>query len=116
MLTGQVEADETCICGKERNKHANEHFNKGHGVVGKYPVVGLLQRGGEVRAMPLKATNRAAPHGTIKANVGLGSRVYTDDWRACREMDGYRHETGRHLNNCIRAMAGKHLPCEKLTN
>src|SRR5580698_9234655 len=41
-----VEADETYVGGKEKNKHANKRHGKGRGYVGKEPVMSLVERGG----------------------------------------------------------------------
>src|SRR5579872_208814 len=52
-LSGEVEADETYIGGKARNMHVRDKRRKslkGGGAAGKTAVLGLLMRGGEVRA------------------------------------------------------------------
>jgi len=40
-IIGSVEADETYICGKEKNKHAKKKLKAGRGPIGKKPVVGV---------------------------------------------------------------------------
>ena len=51
-LSGQIEADETFIGAKSRNMHAAKRAEKihGRGPDGKAIVMGVLERGGEVRA------------------------------------------------------------------
>src|SRR5208282_4040822 len=50
MMTGVIEADETYIGGKASNMHKGKRKVSGTGVVGKVPVVGVLERGGNVQA------------------------------------------------------------------
>src|SRR5258708_36102899 len=45
-----VEADETFIGGKEKNKHANKKHKSGRGWTGKEPVFSLVERGVRVPA------------------------------------------------------------------
>lgn len=77
---GEVEVDETFIGGKARNMHARRRQNRlaSTGVGGKAPVLGILERGGQVRATVVSNRRKHALHGEIKRNVEEGSAIYTD--------------------------------------
>jgi len=106
MLNGEVEVDETYIGGKEKNKHASKKIHEGRGPVGKQPVLGLVERGGEVKAFQIQGTDRASLHSSIKANVQLGSSIYTDDLPAYKNLNGYDHKSVKHsLKEYVNDMA-----------
>jgi len=53
-LRGQVEIDETFVGGLEANKHEADKLKSGRGGVGKAPVLGMRERGGRTKAMPIE--------------------------------------------------------------
>jgi transposase-like protein len=75
-MEGTIEADEMYVCRGARKFGAD-----GRPIRHESPVVGMLQRGGEVRAVVLKRNERvtAATLGRVlRENVALGARLHTD--------------------------------------
>lgn len=97
-LRGIVEIDETYVGGKERNKHADKKLNLGRGAVGKTAVLGMRERGGRMKAMPLFDTSIEAIQGAIYGNVEYGAELHTDEAPVYADMDGifYRHDSINH--------------------
>lgn len=100
-LSGTVEVDETYIGGKARNMHKHvrkEKFEgKGRGMIGKTAVLGMVERGGRVRAEVVENTSRSILHGKVREAVTPGASVYTDAMKSYTGLDAdYDHRVVDH--------------------
>jgi transposase-like protein len=76
----EVEADETFIGGKARNMHLHVKARRitGTGTKDKIAVMGILERGGEVRTIVVPSRKKKVLQGEIKKHVAAGAALYTD--------------------------------------
>lgn len=96
-LKGEVEIDETYVGGKSTNRHGRRS-GVGGGAVGKTPVVGAVERGGELVAKVIPVATRAALQGFIKETVDADADLLaTDAHPAYRKLTGYKnHQVVNH--------------------
>jgi transposase-like protein len=96
---GAVEVDETFIGGLSRNMHKSRRRIAIHGTGGtnKVAVMGLLQRGGEVRTEILHNLESPALQGNVRKHVALGAPLYSDAYSSYRGLAAdYQHQVIDH--------------------
>jgi len=93
-----VEADETWIGGKEKNKHVNKRNKANIGGRGKEPALALVERGGKVRSFHVPAVNGETLRPILVAQISRKSTLMTDEggqyYQVGKEFG--RHETLNH--------------------
>jgi transposase-like protein len=93
-----VEADETWIGGKEKNKHKSKRNKKNIGGAGKEPAFALVERGGKVRSFHVPEVNGETLRPILVAQVSRKSSLMTDQggqyFHVGKEFE--RHETVNH--------------------
>ena len=79
-LSGHIEVDETFIGGKSRNMHLEKRSARitGTGGKDKTPVMGMLERGGEVRTSVISSRKRKVLQAEVRKHVQAGSALYSD--------------------------------------
>ena len=96
-LDGEVEVDEACFGGKQKNRHASKRRGTGRGPVGKAAVVGMKERGGAIVAQHVAKAEKAMLQPIVKSTVKEGSSVYTDDSRIYSGLErAFDHDTVKH--------------------
>jgi transposase-like protein len=93
-----VEADETVIGGKERNKRLSKRNPKNIGAVGKQIAFTLVERNGRARSFHVANVSGATLRPIIVKHVSRKSALMTDDAGQYRPLgqEFARHETVNH--------------------
>jgi len=105
-LKGAVEMDEAYIGGADKNKHHSKKLKTltGKGAQGfgsknsKSPVVGMVERGGQLRAVVTKDTGSATLMNLARKYIDIEATVYTDEHMPYRTLPklGFKHESVNH--------------------
>jgi hypothetical protein len=98
-LGGDVEIDETHIGGKARNMHKDRKARAqkdGRNLGGKTTVLGMLERGGRVRAKVVENRKRETIIPVIKEHVEPGQNLYSDEYGHAWGSSDYDPETVNH--------------------
>lgn len=91
-----VEADETYIGGKEKNKHASKKTKEGEPDK-KSVVLGVIERGGKVVLKYVPSATEENMGAFVRQYVNIGAKLYTDEFRSYRKLGReYVHETINH--------------------
>src|SRR5438552_2593848 len=81
-FSGTVEVDETYIGGLARNMHKAERarkiYGRGRGAGNKVAVLGMIERGGRVRAQIIESLGKTTVQGHIRQAVEPKASIYTD--------------------------------------
>lgn len=82
QLDGDVELDETFVGGKNKNRHKNKKVKKcqGRSFKNKTPVLGMLERGGNVVCRVVKSTSKKSLTAPILRTVKRFATLFTDGW------------------------------------
>lgn len=90
MLSGTVEVDETYVGGRRRKSTRTSN---------KTAVVALVQRGGNVKAMPMERVTADSVGQVIEANVRHTATLMTDEaaiYKSFSDTAGMKHRTVNH--------------------
>ena len=99
MLENSVEIDETFIGGKNKNRHKNKKVpnSQGRSWKDKMPVLGMLERNGNLVAQVVQNTQQNTLEPIISENIKKGSSVFTDEWFAYRDLNKwFNHQIVNH--------------------
>lgn len=98
LLSGTIQADETFVGGKNKNRHADKKIenSQGRSVKDKTPVFGMLNDG-TVNTNVVTDTKAETLKPIIRLMIEKGAIVVTDEWNAYNGLsDEYQHEVVKH--------------------
>jgi len=98
-LSGEVEVDESLIGGLSRFMHKEKRARviKGTGGKDKTAVMGMVERGGRVRAFVVDKRTKKELQDKIREHVKAGAAIFTDEFLSYDGLDiDYRHAVINH--------------------
>jgi hypothetical protein len=103
-LGGEVEVDETFIGGKARNMHLSERKRRitGTGTKDKTAVMGILERGGKVRAAVVPSRRKTVLQEQVRMHVTDGAALYGDALMSYEGLaTNYAHQVVDHATQYV---------------
>jgi len=98
----QVEVDETFIGAKARNVHVHKRPQK-IGTANKAMIVGVLERGGKVRASVVRDRSRDQIQEIVQEHVTPATQVFTDKLLSYKGLEkDFAHEVIDHAEGYVR--------------
>jgi transposase-like protein len=98
-LAGEVEVDETFIGGKSRFMHKDkrERIITGTGGKDKAVVMGMLERGGNVRAFVVDNRTKKELQQQVREHIEAGAAIFSDELKSYEGLDAdYQHAVADH--------------------
>jgi transposase-like protein len=98
-LGGEVEIDETFIGAKSRNMHKDKRARviTGTGGKDKTVVMGMMERGGNVRAFVVDTRRKHELQKQIREHVEAGAAIFTDELKSYNGLEPeYQHAVINH--------------------
>lgn len=98
-LAGEVEIDETFIGQKARNMHASVRARKitGTGGKDKTAVMGMVERGGNVRAFVVDNRRKHELQKQVREHVEAGAAIFTDELKSYDGLsEDFKHAVINH--------------------
>lgn len=112
MLEGTVEADETFVGGKNKNRHASKKVanSQGRAHVDKTAVVGMLQRNGKIKTCVVPDTSAATLQNLMVKNVAPEAVVITDAYASYKGLEKHfnKHISIKHTEGCYKTVGDDH--------